>query len=186
MERDSSLVEKDLQRPENFINSPEYRRLNNGGRKPGCVAIPPLVRELIGSAVALGDEKKTVAETFGTTPTTVARTAQGKVGGDKFDPELKDKVEKVKSNRREEVANAALDTLAEILASNITPAVIGTMKPMEQIHAAKNLAEIAERVGEKKSTGAAQQNFIIFRPEVKDESEYPSIDIVSTPVQSDV
>ncbi len=181
MERDNELIEVDLNRPENFVNSVEYKKLQNGGRRLGCQTIPPTIRSLIGAAAALGDEKKEVAEAFGITKGTVDKTLQGKIGGDRFDPELKKEVEKVKEDKREKVAEAALTTLAELLANNITPAVLGTMKPMEQVHAAKSLAEIAERVQEKKGSGQAQQQFIIFRPTEKEESDYPSIDIVATP-----
>jgi hypothetical protein len=183
MERSTEEVDKALANPDNFANSVQFRKLYNGGRPKGCQSIPPLVKDLMVSSRVLGDSTKEVADTFGVHPKTVERTMNGKVGGDKFDPELAKKVEEKKENKREEVADKALETLADLFNTSLSKENLGTLKPMEAVSAAKGLAEVVERVSEKKDSGKGgnQNNFIIFRPEVKDESEYPAIDV--TPVK---
>ncbi|KKM00308.1 hypothetical protein LCGC14_1805730 [marine sediment metagenome] len=145
MEISEEEAERMLNNPKNLMNNVRFVKLRKGGRNGGK-EVPKIIRELIGIA-AHKDPAKVVAGEFGVSTSTVAAAKKGNVGVNRHDPELKDKIDTAVDEEKKSVRDVALDRVAHMLATTITPASLdGVTNPAKAVSIAKDLAAIADKV----------------------------------------
>ena len=169
MEISEEEATKLLENPKNLANDVRFVKLRRGGRNGGK-AVPGLIRELIGIA-AHHDTAKVVAKEFDVSKSTVAAAKKGNVGVNRHDSELRERIDSQVEDDTRSVRDVALDRVAHMLASTISPeALDGVKDPAKAVSVAKDLATIADKV---QVRGPTVGNAVfISMPRVKAEDEY--------------
>ena len=145
MEISEEEADRMLNHPKNLMNNVRFVKLRKGSRNGGK-EVPGIIRELIGIA-AHKDTAKVVAGEFGVSESTVNAAKKGNVGVNRHDPELKDKIDTAVDEERKSVRDIALDRVAHMLATTITPENLdGVREPAKAVSIAKDLAAIADKV----------------------------------------
>lgn len=149
--------------------SVEHARLHNGGRRPGDTNIPPLIRELIGTAAHMGTIRE-VSETFGVSPVQVkalkaARPSQ--VGA--VDENLRGKIESNLMKAEEIAISKLMDVMGLITMEDVAGVPV---KGRSEI--ARNLSSIAKN-SRKEEIPQNKTQVIIYAPSLRTEEDYGDV-----------
>src|SRR3990172_419972 len=106
-----------------------YKPLHNGSRNGGK-EVPSIIRELIAVSAHNGTIKDT-AEAFDVSMSTVAQAKKGNVGVSHHDPDLRDRIDKQIEKQDKNVKDLALDRLAHMFETVITPDNVSAIKTVE-------------------------------------------------------
>lgn len=152
------------------------------GRPEGAVAVPPMVRQLVGVLSNTGeDTNKAIAEVFDVSDGVVSKASRGLVG-ERLDKALAGEVLKGKEYIREKEDSAhakALDALVSSL-EILAPQIVAEAPKLDVMKTAKLARDVSSIVGNikgKKSdddTGPKQMVQIIVAPQ-RSESDYDVI-----------
>ncbi len=169
MEISEQEAQELLNNPKNLANNVRFVKLRRGSRNGGK-EVPSVIRELIGVAAHHDTIKKT-AEVFDVSESTVAAAKKGNVGVNRHDSELRERIDSQVEHDTRSVRDVALDRVAHMLASTITPENLDAVKdPAKAVAVAKDLAAIADKVSLK---GPSTQTAVfVHMAREKDESEY--------------
>lgn len=180
---DDDELEKRLNSPSNLVNTLKERLeksaprvkvipMPNGGRREGDIAIPPMVRALIGS-LASEESSYSVADTFGVSQPTANSASRGLVGN-RFDSALKEQI--VTPSRRDEAHSEALDMLM-LTMNALKPklqlaAKDDSLKAKDLSRIATDMAKVAGSMHSEETSKVSNLQVVIMAPPQKKESDY--------------
>lgn len=146
-----------------------FLKSHNGSRGAGSREVPPMIRTLIGVA-AHHDTLASTARAFGVSPSTVAQAKKGRVGVNRFDPELKETIDSTVASEKKDVRDVALSRLASMFESVIVDQNLSTLKVKDAVSAAKDLATVVDKLTPR--AGGTNVAVFVHTPRVRDEAEY--------------
>jgi predicted transcriptional regulator len=162
----------------NRVSSVEVLPMPQGGRKAGDKAIPPMVRELLGSLAVSGSEPHTdIAKVFGVSQPTVSNSARGLIG-DRFEEDLEEKVSETKERKKDKAHELALDSLLGSL--GIVSELITTeagLTATKAMRIAKDASQIISTLeGKDKNPLESNVKVVLYAPTIKQENHYEVLD----------
>lgn len=179
-------VEARLNSPENLINKVQILRIPIGGRGKGDLAIPPMVRGLLGSLSIESKESDTaIANIFGVSQPSVSNSARGLVG-DRKDNDLAETIDTTRQTvkqKSEDAHNLALDSLMAALTA-VGPKIVATAEESsikDLTRTAKDISTVITNIQRNKvndKDGDANKTLVILHTtERRPESKYDIIDV---------
>ena len=164
-----------ISHPRNVLNvlpRVEIRPMNGrviGTRSP---AIPPMVKRIIGETAHMagkGGGCGSTADAFDVHRNTVTR-AKADTG-------------EAKRELDREIHEKALDSIAGMFATAVSPEKLATLETKDATRAMKDLAKVAETFGEKKGNVFNGPTIIIYNPAQHTEDDYDVIDVEAREVR---
>lgn len=155
----------------------EILPMPSGGRKEGDKAIPPRVRELLGSlAHETDDTQKEIASVFGVSQVTVSDASRGLIG-DRLDEDLAEKVDLSKDKKEDKAHNLALDALVGSLGI-VNDKIKEVDTPLKAARLASDMSKIVANLkGKEQPSAVSNVKVVLFAPSIKQETHYETAEV---------
>lgn len=173
-------VNQRLEHPDNLVNVIKSDVLviprNQNLKKPGDTQVPDRVRDLLGMMRRSSSESgKEIGETFGVSQPTVTAAGKGLIG-DRFDPELAEKLDNAEDKNLNDAHGAALDVLMLSLKALRPRLVSDDIKAKDLSRIATDMSRITANIKPKGEIEGPKVQVVLISTRTRSEREYDSID----------